>query len=135
MAEHCENLYNDMLFKKYYIVDNGKIVDTTGQYLIMDFPVKENQNKLGLSVYIATYEEEYDYLGWQICGADSDSFYKGYQVDNDTYRLITNYIEIDGYIGFVDKKDGSATGENLEDGTYEVPITILNEVDPSATSM
>lgn len=135
MAERCENLYNDMLFKKYYIVDNGKIVDTTGQYLIMDFPIKETQNKLGLSVYIATYEEEYDYWGWQICGADSDSFYKGYQVDNDTYRLITNDIGIDGYIGFFDKKDATATGENLEDGTYEVPITILNEVDPSATSM
>lgn len=135
MAEHCENLYNDMLFKKYYIVDNGKIVDTTGKYLIMDFPVKETQNKLGLSVYIATYEEEYDYWGWMICGADTDSSYKGYQVDNDTYRLITSDVGIDGYIGFFDKKDGSATGENLEDGTYEVPITILNEVDPSATSM
>ena len=57
------------------------------------------------------------------------------KVDNDTYRLITNDIEIDGYIGFYDKKDGSATGKNLEDGTYEVPITILNEVDSSATSM
>lgn len=135
MAEHCENLYNDMLFKKYYIVDNGKIVDTTGQYLIMDFPIKENQNKLGLSVYLAAYEEEYDYWGWMICGADTDSYYKGYQVDNDTYRLITSDISIDGYVGFFDKKDSTATGENLEDGTYEVPITILNEVNPSATSM
>lgn len=131
LAEHCENLYNDMLFKKYYIVDNGKIVDTTGQYLIMDFPVKENQNKLGLSVYIATYEEEYDYWGWQICGADSDSFYKGYQIDNDTYRLITNDIEIDGYIGFYDKKDGSATGVKLhaDKGVFaEGTTAVVNEI-------
>ena len=135
MAEHCENLYNDMLFKKYYIIDNGKIVDTTGRYLIMDFPIKETQNKLGLSVYLATYMEEYNYWGWLINGADSGTYYKGFQLDDDTYRLITNDIGLDGYIGFFDKKDATATGENLEDGTYEVPITILNEVDPSATSM
>lgn len=135
MAEHCENLYNDMLFKQYYIIDNGKIVTNTGEYIIMDFPIKETQNKLGLSVYLATYMEEYNYWGWLINGADSGTYYKGFQLDDDTYRLITNDIGLDGYIGFFDKKDATATGENLEDGTYEVPITILNEVDPSATSM
>lgn len=135
MAEHCENLYNDMLFKQYYIIDNGKIVTNTGEYIIMDFPIKETQNKLGLSVYLATYMEEYNYWGWLINGADSGTSYRGFQLDDDTYRLITNDIGLDGYIGFFDKKDATATGENLEDGTYEVPITILNEVDPSATSM
>lgn len=135
MAEHCENLYNDMLFKQYYIIDNGKIVTNTGEYIIMDFPIKETQNKLGLSVYLATYMEEYNYWGWLINGADSGTYYKDFQLDDDTYRLITNDIGLDGYIGFFDKKDATATGENLEDGTYEVPITILNEVDPSATSM
>ena len=135
MAEHCENLYNDMLFKQYYIIDNGKIVTNTGEYIIMDFPIKETQNKLGLSVYLATYMEEYNYWGWLVNGADSGTYYKGFQLDDDTYRLITNDIGLDGYIGFFDKKDATATGENLEDGTYEVPITILNEVDPSATSM
>ena len=135
MAEHCENLYNDMLFKQYYIIDNGKIVTNTGEYIIMDFHIKETQNKLGLSVYLATYMEEYNYWGWLINGADSGTSYRGFQLDDDTYRLITNDIGLDGYIGFFDKKDATATGENLEDGTYEVPITILNEVDPSATSM
>ena len=134
MVEHCENLYNDMLFKKYYIVDNGKIVTNTGRYTVMDFPVKDTQDKLGLSVYMATYMPEYDYWAWQICGADTSN-YKGYQPDNDTYRLITDSYDLSGYIGFFDKKSTAATADDLEDGTYEVPITVLNEVDQSQTSM
>ena len=134
MVEHCENLYNDMLFKKYYIVDNGKIVTNTGRYTVMDFPVKDTQDKLGLSVYMATYMPEYDYWAWQICGADT-SYYMGYQLDNDTYRLITTDCDLSGYLGFFDKKSAAATADDLEDGTYEVPITVLNEVDQSQTSM
>lgn len=134
MVEHCENLYNDMLFKKYYIVDNGKIVTNTGRYTVMDFPVKDTQDKLGLSIYMATYMPEYDYWAWQICGADTSN-YKGYQPDNDTYRLITDSYDLSGYIGFFDKKSTAATADDLEDGTYEVPITVLNEVDQSQTSM
>lgn len=134
MVEHCENLYNDMLFKKYYIVDNGKIVTNTGRYTVMDFPVKDTQDKLGLSVYMATYMPEYDYWAWQICGVDT-SYYMGYQLDNDTYRLITNDCDLSGYLGFFDKKSAAATADDLEDGTYEVPITVLNEVDQSQTSM
>lgn len=134
MIEHCENLYNDMLFKKYYIVDNGKIVTNTGRYTVMDFPVKDTQDKLGLSVYMATYMPEYDYWAWQICGADTSS-YKGYQLDSDMYRLITDDYDLSSYIGFFDKKSAAATADDLEDGTYEVPITVLNEVDQSQTSM
>lgn len=134
MVEHCENLYNDMLFKKYYVVDNGKIVTNTGRYTVMDFPVKDTQDKLGLSIYMATYMPEYDYWAWQICGADTSN-YKGYQPDNDTYRLITDSYDLSGYIGFFDKKSTAATADDLEDGTYEVPITVLNEVDQSQTSM
>ena len=83
---------------------------------------------------MATYMPEYDYWAWQICGADT-LYYKGYQPDNDTYRLITTDCDLSGYLGFFDKKSAAATADDLEDGTYEVPITVLNEVDPSQTSM
>ncbi len=135
MLEHCENIYNSMSYKNYIVIDNGKIVENLGPNLIMTFPVDKDMNKLGLSVFFAHYYEEYSFWGWQIYGNDSDSSFNGYLINNDTYMLVTNDVTIADYIGFFDKKSASATGENLEDGTYTVPITVFNMADPSATSM
>lgn len=135
MLEHCKNIYNSMSYKNYIVIDNGKIVENLGTNLIMTFPVAEDMNKLGLSVFFAHYYEEYSFWGWQIYGNDSDSSFNGYLINNDTYMLVTNDITIADYIGFFDKKSASATGENLADGTYTVPITVFNMADPSATSM
>lgn len=135
MLEHCKNIYNSMSYKNYIVIDNGTIVENLGTNLIMTFPVAEDMNKLGLSVFFAHYYEEYSFWGWQIYGNDSDSSFNGYLINNDTYMLVTNDITIADYIGFFDKKSASATGENLADGTYTVPITVFNMADPSATSM
>lgn len=135
MLEHCKNIYNSMSYKNYIVIDNGKIVENLGTNLIMTFPVAEDMNKLGLSVFFAHYYDEYDFWGWQIYGSDSDSSYNGYRINNDTFMLITDEIDLGDYIGFFDKKNSSVSGENLEDGTYNVPITVFNETDPSATSM
>lgn len=133
MLEHCKNIYNSMSYKNYIVIDNGTIVENLGTNLIMTFPVAEDMNKLGLSVFFAHYYEEYSFWGWQIYGNDSDSSFNGYLINNDTYMLVTNDITIADYIGFFDKKSASATGENLADGTYTVPITVFNMADPSAT--
>lgn len=135
MMDHCENIYNNMLYKKYVIIDDGKVVTNVGSKLVMTFPVTDEMNKLGLSTFYAHYYDEYDFWGWQIYGSDSDFSYNGYRINNDTFMLITDEIDLGDYIGFFDKKNSSVSGENLEDGTYNVPITVFNETDPSATSM
>lgn len=132
MLSHCESIYNTMSYRQYYVVDNGKIVTDLGT-LIMEFPVTEKMNKHGLGIFRSAYVPDYEDWDWQMFGAEDTTGYNGYIV-GDKYMFIGK-LSITDYIGFYDSKSTDTNGENLEDGTYEVPIAIFNVSSPSSTSM
>ena len=54
MLSHCENIYNTMSYRQYYVVDNGQLVTDLGT-LVMEFPVTETMNKRGLGIFRTKY--------------------------------------------------------------------------------
>lgn len=132
MLSHCENIYNTMSYRQYYVVDNGQLVTDLGT-LVMEFPVAETMNKRGLGIFRTKYIPDYDAWDWQMFGAEDTTGYNGYIV-GDKYMFIGK-LSLEDCIGFYDSKSTDATGETLEDGTYEVPIAIFNVSSPSSTSM
>lgn len=137
MEQWVGSSYDHMMFKHFYIIDNGKIVTTTGGVTVMEFPVDKSWNKLDLGVYYSEYDPEYDFYSAKIYGNGDKTTYNGYLKDNDTYMFTANPVSMSlaGYWGFFDYKDSSQKGDTLEDGTYEVPITIYQVSNPSSTSM
>ncbi|WP_294409541.1 NEAT domain-containing protein [uncultured Ruminococcus sp.] len=132
MLSHCENIYNTMSYRQYYVVDNGQLVTDLGT-LVMEFPVTETMNKRGLGIFRTKYIPDYDAWDWQMFGAEDTTGYNGYIV-GDKYMFIGK-LSLEDCIGFYDSKSADTTGETLEDGTYEVPIAIFNVSSPSSTSM
>ena len=132
MQNHVGNVMNQMYFYTLSLQDGGKTVEDLGTSAILRFPIAEGMNKNGLRLFWNGFDEELQGVryGWLTDYAGIDGNY--YTAKFEDWA---DEREISGNFGFYDEKSTNATGENLADGTYKVPITTFNEAAPGQTSM
>ena len=118
--------------KEFYfnltVTDGDQTVTDFGGNAMVVVPEIEGLNAKALRLFLAVWNDEWETYAFGWFNQDIVSVNGGYSLLLDKDYLSGNWCIYDELMSTTD-------GSNLADGTYRVPITTFNEVQPDQTSM
>lgn len=120
--------YNKMYFFNFNVTDGGNTVTDFGGAVSIEVPKVDGLNESSVRLFLNKYFTDYKSFafGW---------FNEYIVVNNDGYAMVLDPDYFDGNWCIYDEKMSNSDGSSLSDGTYRVPITTFNQVQPDQTSM
>lgn len=120
--------YNKMYFFNFNVTDGGNTVTDFGGAVSIEVPKVDGLNESSVRLFLNKYYTDYKSFafGW---------FNEYIVVNNDGYAMVLDPDYFDGNWCIYDEKMSNSDGSSLSDGTYRVPITTFNQVQPDQTSM
>lgn len=120
--------YNKMYFFNFNVTDGGNEVTDFGGAVSIEVPKVDGLNESSVRLFLNKYFTDYKSFafGW---------FNEYIVVNNDGYAMVLDPDYFDGNWCIYDEKMSNSDGSSLSDGTYRVPITTFNQVQPDQTSM
>lgn len=120
--------YNKMYFFNFNVTDGGNEVTDFGGAVSIEVPKVDGLNESSVRFFLNKYFTDYKSFafGW---------FNEYIVVNNDGYAMVLDPDYFDGNWCIYDEKMSNSDGSSLSDGTYRVPITTFNQVQPDQTSM
>lgn len=120
--------YNKMYFFTFNVTDGGNEVTDFGGDVSIEVPKVDDLNESSIRLFLNKYDTDYKSFafGW---------FNDKIVAHDDCYALSLDDDYFDGNWCIYDEKMSNSDGSSLSDGTYRVPITTFNQVQPDQTSM
>ena len=120
--------YNKMYFFNFNVTDGGNEVTDFGGAVSIEVPKVDGLNESAVRLFLNKYFTDYKSFafGW---------FNEYIVVNNDGYAMVLDPDYFDGNWCIYDEKMSNSDGSSLSDGTYRVPITTFNQIQPDQTSM
>ena len=120
--------YNKMYFFNFNVTDGGNEVTDFGGAVSIEVPKVDGLNESSMRLFLNKYDTDYKSFafGW---------FNDRIVAHDDCYTLSLDSDYFDGNWCIYDEKMSNSDGSSLSDGTYRVPITTFNQVQPDQTSM
>lgn len=120
--------YNKMYFFNFNVTDGGNEVTDFGGDVSIEIPKVDGLNESSIRLFLNKYDKDYKSFafGW---------FNDKIVAHDDCYALSLDDDYFDGNWCIYDEKMSNSDGSSLSDGTYRVPITTFNQVQPDQTSM
>lgn len=120
--------YNKMYFFNFNVTDGGNTVTDFGGAVSIEVPKVDGLNESSIRLFLNKYDKDYKSFafGW---------FNDKIVAHDDCYALSLDDDYFDGNWCIYDEKMSNSDGSSLSDGTYRVPITTFNQVQPDQTSM
>ena len=120
--------YGKELYFNLTVTDGDQTVTDFGGNAMVVVPEIEGLNAKALRLFLAVWNDEWETYAFGWFNQDIVSVNGGYSLLLDKDYLSGNWCIYDELMSTTD-------GSNLADGTYRVPITTFNEVQPDQTSM